>query len=154
MHLLKSTSAFPFSDASLMLPAQQAGVAPIRKECPPGACVCERDRLLEDPAADTRILMLTREEEKKLIARIESVASHAQLKHLELRMQDLLGITIRITRGSREVRTARGLSIEVIERPGLCRKTRTAIPAAIRRCLEKNPEIVYAILNADDLLGQ
>lgn len=137
-----------------MLPAQQAGVAPIRKECPPGACVCERDRLLEDPTADTRILMLTREEEKKLIARIEAVASHAQLKHLESRMQDLLGITIRITRGMREVRSARGLGIEVVERPGLCRKTRVAIPAAIRRCLEKNPEIVYAILNADDLLGQ
>jgi hypothetical protein len=137
-----------------MLPALPDGVFPIRKECPPGACVCERDRLLGDPAADTRILMLTREEEKKLIGRIENVASHAQLKHLELRMQEQLGITIRITRGSREVRSARGLSIEVAERPGLCRKTRTAIPAAIRRCLEKNPEIVYAILNADDLLGQ
>jgi hypothetical protein len=34
----------------------------------------------------------------------------------------------------------------------MCRKTRSAIPAAIRRGLEKNPEIAYALLNAHDLL--
>ncbi|MGV8274857.1 hypothetical protein ACV33R_31450, partial [Pseudomonas aeruginosa] len=37
-------------------------------------------------------------------------------------------------------------------RPGLCRKTRQAIPAAIRRGLEKRPEVAYALLNAHDLL--
>ena len=30
------------------------------------------------------------------------------------------------------------------EQPGLCRKTRQAIPAAIRRGLEKRPEVAYA----------
>ena len=35
---------------------------------------------------------------------------------------------------------------------GLCRKTRQAIPAAIRRGLEKRPEVAYALLNAHDLL--
>ena len=126
----------------------------MRKECPPGACVCERERLLQDPAGDLRILRLTRDEEKKLIERIENLASHADLKNLALKMQQQLGIALQITRGIREVRTVRGLRIDVIERPGLCRKTRQAIPAALRRCLEKNPAIVYAILDAHDLLGQ
>ena len=32
---------------------------PIRTGCPPGACICGRDALLEDPRADLRILRLT-----------------------------------------------------------------------------------------------
>ena len=126
---------------------------PIRTECPPGACVCERDRLLADPEGDIRILRLTKEEEKRLVARIESISSFEDLKHIESRMQAQLGLCLRITPGAREVRTLRGLSIVVEEMPGLCQKTRRAIPAAVRRCLERNPEIVYAILDAHDLLG-
>ena len=38
------------------------------------------------------------------------------------------------------------------EQPGLCRKTRQAIPAAIRRARRKRPEVAYALLNAHDLL--
>ena len=129
----------------------QAGAFPIRKECPPGACVCGRDGL--DPQGDIRILRLTLEEEKKLIARIENISSHADLTLLQERMQASLGIALRIAPRSQVVRTVRGLSIELVERPGLCRKTRQAIPAAVRRCLEKNPDIVYAILDAHDLLG-
>jgi hypothetical protein len=126
---------------------------PIRQACPPGACVCDRDSLLDDPGADIRVLRLTKEEEKRLIARIENICSYADLKHVEERMQAQLGIVLRITPGSHEVRTVRGLNIQLIERPGLCRKTRQSIPAAVRRCLEKNPDIVFAILNAHDLLG-
>jgi hypothetical protein len=126
---------------------------PIRKECPPGACTCNRDALLNDPDGDTRILRLTREEEKRLIARIESISTYAELRHIEERMQAQLGIVLRITPGIHEVRTVRGLNIQLAERPGLCRKIRQSIPAAIRRCLEKNPDIVYAILDAHDLLG-
>jgi hypothetical protein len=51
------------------------------------------------------------------------------------------------------VRTVRGLQIQLEERPGLCKKIKQSIPAAIRRCLEKNPDIVYAILDEHDLLG-
>ena len=51
------------------------------------------------------------------------------------------------------MRTVRGLAIQLEELPGLCRKTRQAVPAAIRRCLEQHPQIVYAILDAHDLLG-
>ncbi|RJF96527.1 hypothetical protein D3870_18945 [Noviherbaspirillum cavernae] len=125
---------------------------PIRKECPPGACICERERLLDDPQGDTRILRLTSEEEKRLVARIDSISTYADLQHIEERMREQLGIDLRISPGMHEVRTVRGFNIQIVERPGLCRKTRQSIPAAIRRCLDKNPDIAYAILNAHDLL--
>ena len=127
---------------------------PIRKECPPGACTCARDDLMNDPHGDFRILMLTSVEEKKLIARIENISSYADLKHVQERMYAQLGIVLQIAPGANEVRTARGISIRLEEQSGLCRKIRQSIPAAIRRCLEKNPEIVYAILNAHDLFGE
>lgn len=131
----------------------QAVPFPIRVECPPGACVCDRDSLLADPKADIRVLRLTREEEKKLIARIESITTYDDLKRVTEKMQELLGIGLRIVPSPRGVRTMRGFSIQLDERPGLCRKTRQNIPAAVRKCLEQHPEIAYAILDAHDLLG-
>ena len=127
---------------------------PIRVECPPGLCVCEREQLLADPASDRRILLLTREQEKKMLERIERVDSYAQLQHVGKLMRDQLGIELNIFPAAREVRTVRGLAIQVREFPGLCRKTRQAIPTAIRRCLEQHPEIVNAILDAHGLFGQ
>ncbi len=126
---------------------------PIRVECPPGACVCERERLLEDPQADLRVLRLTREEEKRLLERIEAVDSYAGLLHLSKKMQEQLGIALHIQPGANEVRTVRGLGISLEQMPGLCKKTRQNVPAAVRRCLDRHPEIVYAILDAHDLLG-
>ena len=126
---------------------------PIRTECPPGACVCDRDSLLADPQADWRILQLTGEEEKKLVARIDAITSYAELQKLEQRMQALLGIDLTIKPSSREVRSARGFVIELAPRPGLCRKTRQAVPAAVRRCLDRHPEIAFAILDSHDLFG-
>lgn len=125
----------------------------MRAQCPPGACVCERERLLDDPAADVRILKLTRDEEKNLLARIEAIASYDDLRKLVQRMHQLLGIALRITPGANEVRTVRGFTIELGALPGLCRKTRQSIPAAVRRCLEQHPEIAFAILDAHDLIG-
>jgi hypothetical protein len=133
---------------------QQAPPFPVRVECPPGLCVCERERLLADPQADTRILMLTREQEKKLLERIERIDSYAQLQHVGKLLLDQLGVELSITPAAVEVKTVRGLAIVLKERPGLCRKTRQAVPAAIRRCLDQHPEIVYAILDAHDLFGQ
>jgi hypothetical protein len=132
----------------------QAPPFPVRVECPPGLCVCERERLLADPLADTRILMLTREQEKKLLERIERIDSYAQLQHVGKLMLDQLGVELSITPAAVEVKTVRGLAIVLKDRPGLCRKTRQAVPAAIRRCLDQHPEIVYAILDAHDLFGQ
>ena len=126
---------------------------PIRKECPPGACDCDREQLLDNPQADLRVLRLTRDEEKKLLERIEAVSSYAELMRVGQRLEEQLGVTIRIAPGPNEVRTVRGFQIELAQRPGLCRKTRQAVPAAVRRCLEKHPDIAFAILNANDLFS-
>jgi hypothetical protein len=129
---------------------------PIRKECPPGACDCKRELLLDDPAvgmAELAILRLTKEEEKRLIERIEAAQSYDELQRIGLRLQQNLGVALKIAPGENEVRTVMGLQIELTMRPGLCRKTREAVPAAVRRCLKKNPAIIYAILDAHDLFG-
>lgn len=125
----------------------------LRKECPPQLCDCARDGLLRDPQADIAILRLTQMEEKRLLAHIEGIASHAQLKTLQQRLRHNLGVVLQIAPGSNEVRTVRGFHIELLERPGLCRKTRATIPAAVRRCLATHPDIAFAILNENDLLG-
>ncbi len=125
---------------------------PIRSPCPPGACQCDRDRLLELEGADVRILRLTRQEEKRLLDRLENIASLEDLQRLQQRMFDQLGIRLDIAPGFNEVRSMRGMVIDIAELPGMCRKTRAAIPAAIRRGLEKNPEIAWRLLNAHDLL--
>ncbi|VVM43083.1 hypothetical protein PS662_00399 [Pseudomonas fluorescens] len=125
---------------------------PIRQPCPPGACNCEREPLLQTPGADLRILMLTRTEEKRLLERLENLQSLGDLERLQQRMYEQLGIQVDIAPGFNEVRTMRGIAITLGELPGLCRKTRQAIPTAIRRGLEKRPEIAYELLNANDLL--
>lgn len=124
----------------------------IRSPCPPGACDCGRDPLLETPGADLRILFLTRNEEKRLIERLENLQSLSDLEHVQRRMFEQLGIRVDIAPGFNEVRTMRGIGIQIGELPGLCRKTRANIPAAIRRAMEKRPEIAYELLNANDLL--
>ncbi|WP_193559252.1 hypothetical protein [Pseudomonas koreensis] len=126
--------------------------APLRSPCPPGACICGRDPLLETPGADLRVLRLTREEEKILLARLEKLKDLADLEHLQKRMYEQLGIRVEVAPGFNEVRTMRGIAIQIDELPGLCRKTRAAIPAAIRRGLENHPEIAFELLNAHDLL--
>ncbi|KAB0324381.1 hypothetical protein LSO07_11500 [Janthinobacterium sp. PLB04] len=125
----------------------------VRKECPPQLCDCERERLLDDAQADLAILRLNLTEEKRLLAHIEGIATHAQLQKLQLLLKSNLGVDLQIAPGSGEVRTVRGFQIRLLERPGLCRKTRAAIPAAVRRCLAAHPEIAFAILNENDLLG-
>ncbi|MEX6501347.1 hypothetical protein [Pseudomonas zhanjiangensis] len=126
--------------------------APIRQPCPPGACNCGREQLLDGPGGDPRILLLTRSEEKRLLERLESIESLADLERLQRRMHEQLGIRLDIAPGHNEVRSMRGIAIHIDELPGLCRKTRQAIPAAIRRGLEKHPEIAYRLLDAHDLL--
>ncbi|MFZ1181691.1 MAG: hypothetical protein WAN92_09375 [Herbaspirillum sp.] len=134
---------------------QPFSAIPMRKECPPGACVCGRERLLGnvDAGADLRVLMLTQEQERRLIARIDRIDSYDDLLHVTRLLHEQLGVVLQITPSPREVRTMRGFMILLEERPGLCKKTRKAIPAAIRKCLENHPQIAYAILNAHDLLG-
>jgi len=126
-------------------------VFPIRTECPPGACNCGRDALLQNPDGDLRVLRLTREDEKRLVQRLENLASLDDLRRMEERMEQQVGIRLSISSSPNEVRTLRGIVILVHEQPGLCRKTRQAIPAAIKRSLELRPEIAYDILNVGGL---
>ncbi|NKQ10578.1 hypothetical protein [Pseudomonas sp. SST3] len=126
--------------------------APIRPPCPPAACICGREQLLATPDSDLRILRLTRHEENRLLERLENMSSLDDLEHMQQRIFHQLGIRLEIAPGSNEVRSMRGIRIELAELPGLCRKTRQSIPAAIRRALERRPEIAYSLLNAHDLL--
>ncbi|HEY0286758.1 MAG TPA: hypothetical protein VGC62_07060 [Pseudomonas sp.] len=126
--------------------------APTRQLCPPGACDCERERLLEASDADLRILSLTRAEEKRLLERLENITSLGDLEHMQRRMYEQLGIRLHITPGFNEVRSARGIDFHIEALPGMCRKTRKSIPRAIRRGLERRPQIAYQLLNAHDLL--
>ncbi len=123
----------------------------LRTECPPGACNCGRDALLENPGGDLRVLRLTREDEQRLLHRLENSSSLGDLQHVQARMEQQLGIRLSIQASGKEVRSLRGITILVHEQPGLCRKTRQAIPAAIRRSLEQRPEIAYALLNIGSL---
>ncbi|HEX9173105.1 MAG TPA: hypothetical protein VF861_10610 [Telluria sp.] len=126
---------------------------PIRVECPPGACVCERELVLADPQGDWRPLRLTRQEELRLIERIERVSTYAELQHVQRLVQANLGAELHIAPGPNEVRTVRGIVVVLADRPGLCKKVRQSVPAAIRRVLDRHPEIIYAILDAHDLFG-
>ncbi len=126
--------------------------AATRSPCPPGACICEREQLLATPYSDLRIFNLTRQAEKVLLERLENIQSLSDLEHMQRRLREQLGIEVQIDPGFTEVRTMRGIAIRLAEQPGLCRKTRQAIPAAIRRALEKRPEIAYKLLDGHDLL--
>lgn len=125
----------------------------LRTACPPGACICDRERLLSDPDADGRVLLLTREEEKRLLDRLERLASLDDLRRMQALMVRNLGLVVDVAPGVNEVSTVMGLRIEVLPRPGLCRKTRKSIPAAIRRGLQANITIVYALLDEQGLFG-
>lgn len=81
----------------------------LRQPCPPGACVCNREQLLEAPGADLRILQLTRQQEKILLERLENLKSLQDLEHLQQRMYDQLGIRVHIAPGHTEVKSMRGI---------------------------------------------
>ncbi|VVM89962.1 hypothetical protein PS634_02766 [Pseudomonas fluorescens] len=124
---------------------------PTRNPCPPGVCDCERDRL-DAPDADRRILLLTRDQEKRLLERLEAITSLGDLEHVLRKIETQLGVRVEVMPGFNEVRTMRGINIVVEQKIGVCRKTRQSIPAAIRRALEANPHIAWQLLNANDLL--
>ena len=126
---------------------------PIRPECPPGACVCERERLLREPDADIRPLALDRKQESRLIERIERIDSYADLQHVQELIRKNIGAELRIAPGPKEVRTMRGIIIVLEDKPGLCKKVRQSVPAAVRKRLQEKPEIAWAILDAGDLFG-
>ena len=107
---------------------------------------------METPNADLRILLLTRHEEQRLLERLENLKDLADLEHMQRRMYEQLGIRVQISPSDNVVRSMRGIAISLGELPGLCRKTRQSIPAAIRRAMEQRPEIAYRLLDSQDLL--
>ena len=123
---------------------------PLRVGCPPGACVCAREGVLADPAADQRPLMITRQQELKLIERIGRVDSYADLRHVQNLVRNNIGSELRIAPGPNEVRTVRGILVVLEERPGLCKKIRQSVPAAVQLRQAERPEIACAILDAHD----
>jgi hypothetical protein len=124
---------------------------PIRTECPPGACNCGREELLNHSDGDLRVLRLTREDEKRLLQRLENLSSLSDLRHMEARMEQQVGIRLSISPSPNGVRSLRGIVILVHEQPGLCRKTRQAIPAAIKHSMDRRPEIAHELLNVGGL---
>lgn len=128
-------------------------IFPIRTECPPGACVCQREELLAAPHGDLRVLRLTRDEEQRLIERLENLKSLEELRRIEARMAAQLGIHLRISASRTEVRKLKNIAILVQEQPGLCKKTRQALPAAIHRSMERHPQIAFDLLDEDGLFG-
>lgn len=125
---------------------------PLRQPCPPGVCICRHRELLADPHGDRRILLLTRHEEKRLLERLENIRELADLQRLQRRMYEQLGLRLSVAPGHHEVRSVRGLRIQLADQDGLCRKTRRAIPAAVRRALDARPEIAWRLLDSFDLL--
>jgi hypothetical protein len=109
--------------------------------------------LLGVPGADTRVLLLTRNEEQRLLERLESLQSLEDLERMQKRMFEQLGIRLHIEPSHGEVRSMRGIHMHFDAHPGLCRKTRQSIPAAIRRAMEKRPEIAWRLLDANDLFS-
>ncbi len=127
---------------------------PLRQPCPPAVCICRHRELLDDARGDRRILRLTRHEERRLLERLENLQDLDDLRHLQRRMHEQLGIRLEVAPGHHEVRSVRGVAITFAEQAGLCRKTRRAIPAAIRRAMERRPEIVWRLLDSFDLLSE
>lgn len=107
--------------------------------------------MFDNPEADLRFLRLTRPEEKRLVERLENLDSLGDLERIQQRLAEQLGIRVHVAPGRNEVRSMRGIAVNIDDLPGLCRKTRQAIQAAIRRGLEKRPEIAYRLLDAHDL---
>lgn len=97
--------------------------------------------------------MLTRTEEKKMLERLENLGSLADLRKMQERMEQQLGIRLAITQSPNEVRSLRGIAILVLEQPGLCRKTRQAIPAAIKKSMDAQPQITFDLLDEGGLFA-
>lgn len=126
---------------------------PQRVPCPPGACICGHVALVESRQGDQRILLLTREEEATLVQRLEKVQTLAELRQMQQRMTEQLGLVLHIAPGSQGTQGLRGLDIQLEPIPGLCRKTRKALPEAVRRCMERHPEIAHALLDEGSLFA-
>lgn len=96
--------------------------------CPPGVCDCGRDALLQAPGSDLRILCLNRQEEKRLLERLENIQSLDELQRLQQRLYENLGIRLSVEPGYNEVRTMRGIAIEFQTSPACAARFASRFP--------------------------
>ena len=75
------------------------------------------------------------------------------IRQMQQRMTDQLGLVLHIAPGNQGTQGLRGLDIQLVPIPGLCRKTRKALPEAVRRCMEHRPEIAHALLDEGSLFA-
>lgn len=122
--------AKPMVNADLLslLSGAMTSSFPLRQSCPPGACTCARERLLDTPGADLRILRLTRAEEGHLLELLESIASLSDLERMQQRMYEQLGIRLHIAPGGDPPQTG--------EAPG-DRLRAAQRPRPLARCLKR-----------------
>ncbi len=88
-----------------------------------------------------------------MLERLENLGSLGELRQMQERMAQQLGIRLSITPNPRGVHSLRGIVILVHEQPGLCRKTRQAIPAAIKKSMAARPRIAYELLDEGGLFA-
>jgi len=124
-----------------------------RPLCPPGACTCEIEALVQTPHGDRRVLQLTRAQEQRLVQRLENLRDLHDLRHMQQRMAQQLGIDLTLATSGQEVRSLRGIIVAVREQPGLCRKTRQAIAAAVRKSMAQRPQIAWDWLDEGGLFA-
>ena len=110
--------------------------------------------MLDAPDADARVRLLTSQQEKALIERIERIHSYEDMMRVIGLIYEQLGVRLHIEVGDGEVRTVRGIHIELLPQPGLCKKTRASLPKALRRCLAANQHIVHELLDRQSLWGR
>src|SRR3546814_19133158 len=94
--------------------------------------LCGRDALLQTPGSDLRILCLNRQEEKHLLQRLENIQSLDELKRLQQRMYENLGIRLSVEPGYNDVRTMRGIALEFKEQRSEERRVGNACVSTVR----------------------
>ena len=80
----------------------------LRAACPPALCDCGRDALLGEPSSvQARVLLLSKPEEARLLQRLEAITSLEDLRHMQRRLFEQLGIRLTVQPGQRSAQHAR-----------------------------------------------
>lgn len=124
-----------------------------RAPCPPGACDCGWAQQPQWPPPSPRLALLTPDALNDLLHRLHQAADLPQLRHLMARMHAQLGMELHIAPGKQRTQGLKGLLVEVLPQPGLCRKTRQAIAHAVRQALQERPHIAMDLLNENSLFS-
>ena len=97
--------------------------------------------------------MLTRSEEKKMLERLENLGSLADLRRMQERMEQQLGIRLSITQSPNEVRSLRGIAILVHEQPACAARHGRPSRLPSRKAWTPTPQITFDLLDESGLFG-